>query len=480
MQECLTNLHPQRVFFHFNNILNIPHTSGNEAHIAQYLLDFAALNKLECRRDYVGNVVIEKKASSQAKSNITILLQAHMDMVGVCHKDKNFDFSKDKIEAYLDSDGFIKTNGTTLGADNGIGMSMILAILEDNSLNIPNLRAIFTVEEETTMKGAINLDIKELQANYLINVDSEEDGFMYVSCAGSEDALISFKANKELVDGQALCIELSNLSGGHSGTDINYGKANAIVTLAKLLLETKTPLQIISLDGGTVRNAIANFAKAIVYINSDKEQFCAQLQHSFAKYQNIHKVSDPNMSLTLQDDTNEHKAFDTKSSLELLNLIVALPFAMLRPYDYDRTIAQTSFNLGLMQTFKNEVLFKIMYRSLNEEGLDDIKLKLQACVYPYDKAKLTFADRHPCWQSPNDNELIRALKACYLKTCNKELKITAMSAGLECAFFAKANPNLQLVSIGPTILNPHSPFEKVYVKGVEEIYETLKLTLEAI
>lgn len=477
----LLDLQPQTVWAHFNQLLNIPRTSGNEQGVQDYLLNFAKTNNLNAHKDEVGNVIIKKASTDPNKGEITIILQAHMDMVGVCEKNLNFDFKNSSIQAYIDTDGFVKAKGTTLGADNGIGMSIILALFEDPNLKCGNLKAIFTVEEESTMKGATNLQACELQGDYLLNLDSEEDGYLYVSCAGSEDCVIDYtKPQIECQNLKFYTLELQNLSGGHSGTDINLARANAIITVAKALKASNCEIYIQSIDGGHVRNAIANHA-SVTFALSDNSQI-VKIKDQIEHYKQIHKITDPNFNYELKENIsiNHTNCFNSIDSRNLLNLIIAIPNGALRMFDQNLKVVDNSLNLGVIKTTSNTVTISTMYRALNESGLDDIKLRLLAVLECFDKLKINFQNRHPAWSSPSDNALIRTLKDQYQQVTGKPLQITAMPAGLECSFFAKANPNLQLASVGPSILNPHSTSEKVSIQGVKEIFETIKLTLEAI
>lgn len=480
MADTIADLAPSEVWNHFYNLTQIPRVSGNEQGVQKYLSDFASSHHLKCRTDRVGNVIIEKPCASPSAPSL--ILQAHMDMVGVSSADVSFDFATQPINTYIE-DGFVKARGTTLGADNGIGVAMILAVLADDSITGLNLKAIFTVQEETSMLGASNLDASELECDYLLNLDSEENGFLYVSCAGSEDCRVSL-ALEQAPPGEALAgieLGLSGLAGGHSGTDIHKGHANAIITLAKIIRHVSQPVFLGSLNGGTVRNAIANSATATIAVPAGTEKDAiAAMEKGFGDYRSIHLATDPQMQFRTQAAAPAPRYFDGRSSTRALDFITSLPQGALRMSDIDPGVTQSSVNLGVARTEGSTLTLTLMSRSLMTEGLDDVKLRLTSLYDLTEGVSYEFFNRYPCWQSPTDNRLVNTLKEQYRRISGQELKITAMHAGLECAFFVRGNGHLQLASIGPNIFNPHSPREKVEIRGVEEIYRTVLSALQSL
>ena len=481
----ILNLEPKAVWSHFADFCNIPHPSGHEQKIARYLCDFAAKNNLECSIEECGNVIIKKKASQGCENRACVILQAHIDMVPVAAKGVKHDFLKDPIVPVIKSDGFVHASGTTLGADDGIGACTILALLEDNSLALGDLIAIFTIEEETTMKGALSLNPQILQkGDYLINLDSEEDDYLIVSCAGSSDINLTYNAQKiDVEDTKSFTVTLNGLEGGHSGADIHLGRANAAEVISALLLnvsENVCDLFLADFNAGHVRNSIPSEAQVTVAVPTvQSADFTTALNKSFAVYKDLYKNTDPNMTLQIED-SNSCKVFGFTDTQVFLSLIRTLPLGVSRYWDVDPTIVETSVNLGLVKSNDNSLSLCLMPRSLKESGLDDITDKISAYCNVVDNLEMEIANRHPCWESPSDNALIQKLKRHYKDITGRDMIVTAIHAGLECAMFAPKNPHLQLVSIGATIKNPHSPFERVAIEGTKNVYETVKRTLSEL
>ncbi len=480
--SAIDSLEPQAIWSHFSKILSIPRPSGYEGRIADHIVEFAKQNGLSYTKDAVNNVIIDSPATKGRENTPSVILQAHIDMVPVAAAGVEHDFKNDPIDAYVE-DGWVKAHGTTLGADDGLGVATILAILEDKNLSHGPLRAVFTVEEETTMKGAGSLDKKYLDADYLINLDSEDNGKLFVSCAGSAEVSINFSFERVLADGcEALSLRLSDLSGGHSGSDINKGHANAISVMAAILNEISDECDffIQDINGGQVRNSIPSDTACTVCCPKDETcRFTEAFKKSFEKYRNIYKATDPNMKLEISSASCA-PALSYADSLSLIELIRALPIGPSRMFDIDPSIVETSCNLGTIRSFDGKIVLGLMPRSLKEDNLDDIIDRINATAYLLDNTETEIDSRHFCWESPDKNSLIDAMQQSYRKVTGNEFQITAIHAGLECAAFSKMNPKLQLVSVGSTIINPHSPKERAEILGAKQIFETVKNTIENI
>ncbi|MGN0903060.1 MAG: beta-Ala-His dipeptidase [Succinivibrio sp.] len=479
MSISISELEPKSVFSIFSKILTIPRPSSHEEKIAEFILDFAKEHNLKAFKDETGNVIVEAEATAGKENTPTVILQGHIDMVTVAKDGLAHDFFKDPIDAYIE-DGFIKAHDTTLGADNGIAVAMALALMTDPNLSHGPVRAIFTVEEETTMKGALNLDKKYLNADYLINLDSEDNGYLFVSCAGSTDINIKFlteRVSTEHTD--ALKIELSSFTGGHSGADIHLGHGNAIKVLASILDELSDDFDffIQSIDGGVVRNSIPTSASVVLNLDSDeKEEFSAAFKQCFDVQKEIYKYTDKNATFTISDAVVSD-AIGHAQSIDLLHLLHSLPSGISRMSPRFEGIVETSVNLGVIRTTKECISISMLPRSLSSDGLSDMIKTVKAQCYLLDNTEVETSNYHEPWSSPDRNSLIEVLNECYKGCTGQEFKITALHAGVECAAFAKANPDLQLISIGPTILNPHSIKERVDIRGTADIYKTVSSAL---
>ena len=480
--EEIRALEPRAVFGHFADILSIPHPSFHEEKVADYLLSFASTRGFDAHKDSVGNVIMQVPATSGKEKAPRVILQAHMDMVPVAAAGVDHDFLTKPIDAYIDN-GWIKARGTTLGADDGLGESVILALIGDTSVAHGPITAIFTVEEEVTMKGANGLDPKELQGDYLINLDSEEDGTLCVSCAGSCDINFSFGVDRvEAPDTSAMDITLKDCTGGHSGADIHKGHCNSVIVLCRILatLEEQFELFVEDLHAGFVRNAVPSSAKCRVRVPFESEQDFTEAFNSISeKYLELYSNTDPDARFVIEPVESKGQVLSLEDSEILLRFISTLPNGVFRLWSEDMTIPETSSNLGLVRSFEDRIEICAMPRSLKEDGLDEIISALTAAG-ELAGCEISAEHRHPCWSSPASNALIDELQKSYQQVTGKSFTVLAMHAGLECAQFCKAAPHLQLVSLGSTLLAPHSPDERCLIKGVGELYDTLKLTLSSL
>ena len=482
--DDLRTLKPQQVFAYFADLCAIPRISGHEQAVGAYLMDFARKEGLEARQDAAGSVIIDKPASPVREHSPRVILQGHQDMVPAKRPESTHDFLTDPIIPVI-KDGRIYADGTSLGADNGIGIAMALAVLSDKTLEHGPLRAIFTVQEETTMAGAENIDPKELDADYLINIDSEEDGYAYIMSAGSMDMEVSFKAEQvESPDADSAAVELRlvGLAGGHSGTDIHLGRANAIVMLATMLLSQSTEFDFYlqQAQGGTVRNAIPNNAAfTVAAAKDDLHDFKQALLIEFEKFRRLYQDTDPKMRLEIREAAPAAR-FSFTDTLELLTLIEQLPHGPVRRFPLDPKIVETSCNLGLIKAENGEAVISLMARSLHEFSLDLMADKAASLCFLSDKTDFSSPRREGCWESSADNALINNLRNSYEAVTGRKMQITALHAGLETAAFAAKNPKLQLVSFGPTVDHPHSYAENCDIAAVEAAWETLRRTLAAL
>ena len=480
MNKNIKDLEPKAVWNYFYDLTQIPRPSCHEKKVAEYIVNFAKSHNLSYEVDAVGNVIIDVPATPDKKDSPRVILQGHMDMVPVSAEGYEFNFEKDPVTAYIDG-GYVKADRTTLGADNGIAIAMTLAMFADNSLSHGPLRAIFTVEEETSMKGAMNLDAKYLvDASYLINLDSEENGYLYVNCAGSWDIDIGFDCNLVNTEqSSAIKLSLLHFAGGHSGTDIKEGCANAIQVMASILdsLSDDYDFFIQDISGGTVRNSIpAKAAVTIALPDSLKDSFVKDFEKQFAKQKEHYRITDPDMAFKIEE-AKTAKVIGYAQTQDLIHLLRALPSGIIRMSKQFTDVVETSINLSMVKMKGDRVTIYMMPRSLEAEGLNQIAQSVKACCYLLDNVEVETSNLHHPWSSPSQNRLIDVLQTCYKEVSGHEFKISAMHAGVECAKFAQLNQQLQLISIGPTILNPHSPQERVDINGTKQMYLTVSRAL---
>lgn len=482
MSSLIKDLEPKKVFEIFDEILKIPRPSGNEKNIASFIVNYA--NNIGCsaNTDENGNVIIDVPATKGKENCSLVILQGHMDMVCVQTDSGTHDFLKDPINAYIDGD-FIRAKGTTLGADNGIAIAMVLALLQDKNVEHGPLRAIFTVEEETTMKGATTLSEDALKGDYLINLDSEDNGYLFVSCAGSMDVSIKYAVERIKTENtKALRIELSDLSGGHSGADIHKGHANAIKVLSCVLdnLSDDYDIFLKDIQGGLFRNSIPTKAHVEIEVSNDEyDAFVCSLNECIDAQKKLYKNTDPKMNFTVSDAENG-MVLGLAQSLDFIHFLRALPDGMTRMSPVYENIVETSVNTGIIKSTNECISISMLPRSLSKIGLDAIIANIRAVCCLTDNADMECSNEHLPWESPSDNKLIRVLDECYHSVTGKNFKITALHAGVECAQFVKKNKKLQLISLGPTILNPHSVMERMDIKGVLEIYSTVTSALKKL
>ncbi|MGN1280769.1 MAG: beta-Ala-His dipeptidase [Succinivibrio sp.] len=479
MIKNIIELEPKAVWTYFNEITKIPHPSAHEQKLAEYLCAFATEHGHKAVTDECGNVIIDVAATSDKKDSPLVILQGHMDMVPVAQDGYSHDFVTQAVKPYVDGQ-FVKADRTTLGADNGIAIAICMAIMTDENLSHGPLRMIFTVEEETCMRGAASLSSEYLQGDYLINLDSEDNGYLFVNCAGSYDVNIRF--NTALItpeNTQGLKITLSQLSGGHSGADIHLGHANALKVLASMLSSLSDDFDFFlqSYTGGIVRNAIPAKAQCTVAVpENDIDGFISAFKQCFNAQKQIYALTDPSMEIHFEK-ADVSKTLGYAQSLDFIHFIQSLPSGIIRMSKQFEGVVETSINLGVATTSNECISLSMLARSLNSTALSDMIGNVKALCYLLDNVEVEEGNRHEPWASPSSNRLIDVLNESYQAVTGDRFKITALHAGVECANFAKANSNLQLISIGPTILNPHSPMERVDIKGVEDIYLTLSRAL---
>lgn len=481
--SVIENLEPKRVWKYFDDIRKIPRCSKHEEKVRAYLLDFAKKNNLKSKTDEPGNVVILKPASPGMEKKPTVILQGHMDMVCEKNSDVKFDFSKDAINLKLKGD-ILTADGTTLGADNGIGLAMSLAILEDKNLKHGPIEALFTVDEETGLTGAFAIESPMLTGRILLNLDSEDFGIITVGCAGGGGSNINLpvKTQKPEVNTQAVTVKVSGLRGGHSGVDIHEQRGNAIKLLARLLWEAQntSKFQISEIKGGDKHNAIPREAYATISISpSEKNKFVSALKSEEKNILSEIKPIDPNFKLDVQEAGNIQTTLTNESQIKVLNLLQGLPHGVDK-MNYDiPNLVETSTNLATIAFNNNDAKIHLSTRSSMKSELQDLRDRINA-VAKLSGAKVSEDDPYPGWKPNLDSKILKLSKKIFQDMYGKEPKVEAIHAGLECGILGEKFPGMDMISIGPTIKYPHSPEEQVQVSTVEKFYKYVLKLLESV
>jgi dipeptidase D len=479
----LLQLYPQPLWQWFAQICAIPHPSKHEAALSAHIQAWAKERNLTVTVDQVGNLIIRKPATAGMENRKTVVIQAHLDMVPQKNADKVHDFSKDPIDAWVDGE-WVKARGTTLGSDNGIGMSSALAILGASDIPHGPLEVLLTVDEEAGMSGAFGLQAGILNAEILINTDSEQEGEIYMGCAGGVDAKINLPVQWQEADAThvAYSLSISGLKGGHSGVNIHLGRGNANKLLARFLAghATELGLSISHLQGGSLRNAIPREASCSFTLPVDKLEL---LQQRVAQYQDILQAelaaTEPALKLRLIDAVVPAKILQTKAQQLLINLLNSCPNGVMRMSDEVAGVVESSLNLGVISTLEDSISIICMVRSLIDSGRANIESHLQS-LCDLAGAEVKFEGRYPGWKPDNSSPIMAIVKATYESIYQREPEIMVIHAGLECGLFKKPYPHLDMVSIGPTIRFPHGPDEMVNIKTVGQYWDLLLAVLVRI
>ena len=474
----ITELEPKALWSQFAKVCSIPHPSKHEAQLREYVIEVAKRNGLEYQQDAVGNVVVRKAATAGYEGHPGVILQAHMDMVPQKNSDLKFNFETDPIQPYVDGD-WVKARGTTLGADNGIGVSAMLALLEATDIPHPALECLFTIDEETGLTGANQLGSDMLKGSILINLDSEDEGELYVGCAGAVNVTASFDYKEEATPDDCVGYEvmLSGLKGGHSGLEIILQRGNANKLLARFLREN--PMALIStIDAGGLRNAIPREAKAVVAVPSAQATAFEQAVAAYAKtlHHELAHVDDGVQFAVRRVDTPSIVAA-AEFRHRFLNALTALPNGIMRMSDTVPGLVETSTNFSRVEMAcgKAELLF--MVRCMVNYGKPQVVAMIDAVVTLAGGRIETQGDYNG-WAPNPDSKILHVMKEGYEKRFGETPEIKAIHAGLECGIIGAKYPHLDMISIGPTIRFPHSPDEKVNVPSVVKFYDFLLETLK--
>ncbi len=480
MNEDILTLKPSRLWHYFGEILLIPRPSKKEEKIAAYLLEFGEKHGLETLRDEIGNVIIRKPATPGKEKLKSVVMQSHIDMVCEKNSDKVFDFDNDPIEAYIE-DGWVTANGTTLGADCGIGVALSLAILESKDIEHGPIECLFTVDEETGLTGAFGLDPDILKSNIMLNLDSEDDGLIFIGCAGGKDTVAEMPYRKDSIPAGYVSyrVSVTGLKGGHSGDDIEKGLGNANKILNRALWNAANDfgLLVSDFDAGNLRNAIAREGFAIVMIPAPNT---GSFEKYIADYNNIVKaelhVTDPGATVGFEKTDSPAFIIDKATQDNLLKGIYACPHGVIAMSQDIDDFVETSTNLASVK-FKEDVIeITTSQRSSVESAKDDV-CAMVASALQLAGFTTRHTDGYPGWTPNPKSEIVDITARVYEDLFNEKPEVLAVHAGLECGLIGDKYPKMDMVSYGPTIRGAHSPDEKIEIKAVERFWE---MTIEIL
>lgn len=480
MNKNIAALAPQEIWTKFAELCAIPRPSGHEDAIREYLVAQGKAFGIESFADEAGNVIMRKPATPGMEDRKGVILQAHMDMVPQKNNDKDFDFTKDAISAYVDGE-WVTADGTTLGADNGMGVAAILAVMGAKNLKHGTLEALITASEETGMDGAFGLKPGVLQGDILLNLDSETEGELYVGCAGGLDLNVTLKYKEESVPAGYVAkkIDVKGLLGGHSGIEIILERGNANKIMARLLLKAQKEvgLRLASIDGGGLRNAIPREAVATVVVPENKVAALTALVEKFAQTVSEElKGVDDNVTILLSDTASPASVMDLDSQKRLLNAIQGCPNGIFRMSPSIKGLVQTSTNLARVVSENGTVRMQALLRS-SVESEKEYLAETMSSVFALAGADVTPSGGYSGWNPDMSSPILKTMTESYEALYGQEPAVMAIHAGLECGLLGGKYPGLDMISFGPTICYPHSPDEKVNIASVGKFWNYLLHTL---
>lgn len=473
----LENLEPKAVFHFFEEMSAIPHGSGNEKKISDYIVHFAEKRGLYCKQDNANNVLIKKGATKGYEEQPAILLQGHIDMV--CEKNSNVkhDFETDGLKLIIEN-GNIKADGTTLGADNGIGAAYILAILDADDIAHPNIEAIFTTEEETGMTGANAFDASDIRAKTFINLDSEEEGELVISCCGGNktDVIQDIVWEDAPEWGVPYLLKVTGLKGGHSGTDIHLQRANANKLIARILFDIFSvyDIKVSNITGGEKDNAIPREAEAVVLLKKEQvkgvETAVAQMNVICSKE---YETVEDNITFSLLPMREKvGQCFSDETTQNMISILYLLPYGIETMDTYYKDLVESSSNIGAVKTMKQEIVYCNALRSSTNSKIKIIEQKIDI-IAKLTGAKTNKKGEYPEWEVKKNSDIEKICSEIYYNMYQKQPVVKAIHAGLECGIFCKKLGNIDMISFGPNITGAHSPNEAVEIASVERVWKYL-------
>lgn len=474
MSEEIRNLSPQAVWGHFADLNAVPRPSKKEEKVQAFIIDFAKSLGLDYKQDEVGNIVVSKPASKGMEDHKKVVLQAHLDMVCQKNNDTDFDFETQGINMYVDGD-WVKAKGTTLGADNGIGVASIMAVLSSDDIAHPALEALFTADEEAGMTGAQNLQTGFLSGEILMNLDTEDDDELSIGCAGGIDTDVNWEYQEVATNSeeeQAFSIKVGGLFGGHSGMDIIYGRGNANKILNRMIYNPTAEIEwsISTFEGGGLRNAIPREAEAIVVVSKDDaaeiENYWKDLGAALVKE---FATTDPNFTISVRATDLPEKKMDFDDFQRFSAALQCTHDGIRRMSPDVEDLVETSNNVAHVSLAKGKMSLKALQRSDRESAKFDMADSIGA-PWRILGADVEHSGSYPGWKLDPNSRMLGMMKDLYIELFKEEPRVLACHAGLECGLLGQHYPNLEMISFGPTIKNPHSPDEKVNIASVGKFW----------
>jgi dipeptidase D len=483
MSKEILNLEPKALWKNFYSLTQIPRPSKHEEACVAFMKKFGEDLGLETIIDPIGNVIIRKPATPGMENRKGVILQGHLDMVPQKNSDKNHDFEKDPIETVIDGD-WVRANGTTLGADNGMGVAATMAVLEATDLQHGMVEALFTIDEETGMTGAFGLEPGYLKGDILMNLDSEDEGELYIGCAGGTNANISFSYDQTDVPAGsvALTINITGLKGGHSGVDIHLGRGNANKIMNRFLKEASNEfgLRLANLNGGSLRNAIPRESFAVITIPSGKKDaFIARLKEYETIIRKELSAVEPDLKMEAVAAEMPAKVMAEQAQKTFINAIYACPNGVVRMSNEMEGLVETSNNLAIIKVGEGVATALCLLRSSVDSAKADLESQIES-VFHLAGAEITFDGQYPGWKPNPKSPILEKMLDIYNNRFGKIPKIYAIHAGLECGLLGGVYPNWDMISFGPTIRFPHSPDEKVHIESVTKFWDFLVDTLKNV
>lgn len=475
------NLEPKALWNHFADLNAIPRPSKKEERVIQFMLDFGKSLGLETKTDAIQNVIIKKPATAGMENRTTLILQSHLDMVHQKNGSTVFDFDRQGIEMIVEGD-WVRANGTTLGADNGIGVAAIMALLASTDIAHPALEAMFTIDEETGMTGAKELDGSNFDGKILLNLDTEDDDELSIGCAGGIDTNTSYKYTQESVkEGfKSYSIMIKGLLGGHSGMDIDKGRGNANKMLTRLIyhLHSLADIQLVSFDGGSLRNAIPREASVILAVNGDeKNLFLGEVQKFASILKAEFNTVEPNFVIEVTESSEMSSAVSRMDFIKIINSLYSVHNGVFRMSPDIKDLVEASSSLARVIIKDGEFITQSLQRSSVETSKDDVANTIRAAFQNMGAAVVQSGD-YPGWQPNPNSAILKLMSELYREMYKDEPKVKACHAGLECGILGKHLPGVDMISFGPNIRAAHSPDEKVQISSVQKFWTYLLETVQ--
>jgi dipeptidase D len=479
----IRKLEPKQLWNFFHEITQIPHPSKKEKKLVDYVVKFGKDNKLETTVDKVGNVIIRKPATKGMEKCKGVIFQTHLDMVPQKNSDKKHDFEKDPIRTIVDGE-WVKADGTTLGSDNGIGVATTLAVLASKDIVHGPVEALFTIDEETGMTGVFGLKAGLLKGDILMNLDSEDEGELYVGCAGGINVVINKNYKEEKSPGgmTAYRIEAKGLKGGHSGVDIALGRANSNKIMFRFLMQAESDfgIRLAEAAGGDLRNAIPRESYSVVLVPEIKDKEFEKFVKGYEKmYREEFSDTEPDLSFSCKKTEITDKVMNQGDQYRIIRALFACPNGVQRMSQAMKGLVESSNNLAIVKCIGGKFECHNLTRSSVDSAKEATAWKIAAVFHLID-AKVTMSGSYPGWKPNIESPILKTMSNVYKKMYGKVPEIKAIHAGLECAIIGGVYPKLDMISFGPTIKYPHSPDEKVNISSVKKFYDFLCETLKQV